>query len=124
MVFEKVITSSPVMVENGEMIQFIDSMVLKLNIEEEKVFGELDRNTSNTERISGKLIGTIHDGLIKAIYSYEQGGAIIREEKIIKLGENFAHFRIGGKMKLQDGVYIYTSTDNDVEYGAKIPRKL
>ncbi|ANQ49332.2 hypothetical protein MY04_1958 [Flammeovirga sp. MY04] len=123
MVFEKIITSEPTLVENGEIIQFVDSTVLKLNIEEEKVSGEFDWNTSNTERISGKLIGTIHDNVINAICSYEQGGSLIREEKVIKLGKNFAHFRIGGKMKLQDGVYLYSSNDENVEYGAKIPRK-
>ncbi|WP_281613729.1 hypothetical protein [Flammeovirga sp. SubArs3] len=116
--------SEPVQVESGEMIQFMDSMILKLDITGKEVKGTFDWIVSETDRKEGTLVGTIENDLIKAIYSYSDHGLTVKEEKYIKIEDEYAYFRIGGKMRLKDGVYIYTS-DNDLNYdfGSKIPRK-
>ncbi|MBD0400386.1 hypothetical protein [Flammeovirga sp. EKP202] len=122
--YEKIIKSDPVRNENGQMISFMDSMFLHLDIKGKNVVGTFEWMPSKSKYITGTLKGKIEDNLIKAIYTYQTSeGVMQQEERFIKLEEDSAYFRVGGKMRLKDGVYIYTNDQENMQFGAAIPQK-
>ncbi|MBB6459123.1 hypothetical protein [Flammeovirga kamogawensis] len=120
--FEKVISGKPVKGTNGQLINFFDQMILHLDIKGTTVTGTFDWSPSEKDHFAGTLVGTIQDDLIKAVYTYAIDGVDIKEERFIKLDKESAYFRVGGKMRLKDGVYIYTNEENRMQFGRGIPR--
>lgn len=122
--FEKVITSEPVLNNNGQLISFMDSMLLHLEIRGKEVTGSFDWSPSKTKFIKGTLKGIIENNLVKAVYTYKTSeGVQIKEERYIKLEHDSAYFRIGGKMRLRDGIYVYANDQSNMQFGAAIPQK-
>ncbi|KXX72068.1 hypothetical protein [Flammeovirga sp. SJP92] len=122
--YEKIIKSDPVRSENGQMISFMDSMFLQLDINGKNVKGTFEWMPSKSKYITGTLKGKIEENLIKAIYTYQTSeGLMQQEERYIKLEEDSAYFRVGGKMRLKDGVYVYTNDQDNMQFGAAIPLK-
>lgn len=122
--YEKVISSDPVVNKEGQLISFQDSIYLHLDINGHNVTGTYVWAPSLKRFTKGTLKGKIENNLVKVIYTYiSSEGVKLKEEKFIKLEGDSAFFRVGGKMRLKDGVYVYANDQQHMQFGSAIPQK-
>jgi hypothetical protein len=79
----------------GDTIQFIDSVVINLEIIGNKVTGKMDWIPAEKDSARGTLEGTIDGNTVTVLYSYTIEGSDQQEEKVFEIREHELAMKVG-----------------------------
>lgn len=97
-----------------------DSLYVHLSIADDSVTGVWNWLPAEKDKMTGTLQGTIHDNVVKAIYTYHAEGQIAKEEKIFKVDGDTLRVK-NGALEERDGVWVLRDAGAAV-YTETIPR--